>query len=69
VEDKSGDRIEELELINQEKDLELSLEQKKALIAEAKRRYGTDWKKYIPGLSGNINSGIDWNSLKFTLRQ
>jgi hypothetical protein len=63
--------------LNREKDLgeleeekervadELDIEQKKALIAEAKKRYGKDWTKVL----GGIHSGMDWDAVKFKLSE
>ena len=42
---------------------ELSIEQKKSLIAEAKKRYGRDWRKMFEG----VHSGLDWNAVKFRI--
>lgn len=42
-------RVELLKARGEEKEQELSIEQKKALIAEAKRQYGHDWKKMLGG--------------------
>lgn len=56
--------LNELEETNEAKQLELSIEEKKALIAEAKKRHGKDYLNFFKG-----DSGIDWQSLKFTLRQ
>ena len=42
-------RTEELKAENEELDQELSRAQKKALIKEAKDKYGTDWKKIVGG--------------------
>ena len=42
-------RISYLELEDEELGRELSVEQKKAMIAEAKARYGRDWKKILGG--------------------
>ena len=42
---------------------QLDIEEKKALIREAKRRYGPDWRKFFSGLK----SGIDWQSLRFRI--
>ena len=39
--------IENLKLENEEASERVSLEQKKAAIKEAKRRYGRDWKKVL----------------------
>ncbi len=41
--------VEFLKAANEEKGEELSLEQKKASIREAKQMYGKDWKKMIGG--------------------
>ena len=41
----------------------LDIEQKKALIAEAKKRYGTNWRSVL----GNVKSGMDWDAVKFRL--
>ena len=57
--------IENLEEQNDIKQRELELAEKKALIAEAKKRYGNDWTKYFKG----AHSGIDWQALKFKLTQ
>jgi hypothetical protein len=54
--------IDELEEENDRKQLEMSIEEKQSLIAEARRRYGPDWKKFL-----NFHSGMDWNALKFRL--
>lgn len=40
---------------------QLDIEQKKALIAEAKRKYGNSWTKVFSNASG----GINWSALKF----
>ena len=42
---------------------ELDIAQKKALIAEAKKRYGSNWKDKL----GGIKSGLDWQAVKFRL--
>lgn len=42
-------KISVLEAENEELDQELTKEQKKAAIAEAKKTYGRDWKKVIWG--------------------
>lgn len=52
-----------LEEENEKKGIQLSIAQKQALINEAKKRYGKDWRQHIP----NIKSGLDWNALKFKL--
>jgi hypothetical protein len=55
--------LADLELQNEAMNQKLSIEEKRALIAEAKRRHGKDWSKFL----GNIKSGMDWDSLKFKL--
>lgn len=55
-----GELEEEKEMVGEQ----LEIEQKKALIAEAKKRYGNDWKKFL----GDIHSGFDWDSLKFKMQ-
>ncbi len=60
--------MEELEEIKQRKAAQLEIEEKKALIVEAKKRYGSDWKRMLNlGSNGTVKSGIDWQSLKFKL--
>lgn len=58
--------LERLEQLNQQKGVELSIAQKQALINEAKRRFGPDWKRMLN--LGNVRSGIDWNSIRFRLQ-
>ena len=60
-----GETIDQLEEENERKSLQMGIEEKKALINEAKRRYGKSWREYIP-LKG-FKSGIDWQALKFRL--
>jgi len=57
--------IDELEQEGEQLDRQLSVAQKRALLKEAKKRYGKDWKLHLPNL--NIKSGMDWNSLRFKL--
>ena len=54
--------LNDLELQNEAMAQRVSIEEKRALIAEAKKRYGKDWTKIL-----NVKSGMDWNSLKFKL--
>ena len=56
--------IGELEEENERKSVEMSLAEKKAIIAEYKKRYGKDWRKFIPM---NWKTGLDWQALKFQL--
>lgn len=48
-------KLEHLQIKDEETTHELNIAQKKALIAEAKRRYGTDWKAIV----GKFTKG-DW---------
>jgi len=52
-----------LEEENEKKAVQLSIEQKKALIAEAKKRYSRDWKLHLP----KIQSGFNWSGIRFRL--
>jgi len=56
--------IDKLEEENEKRGVELSIEQKKALIRKAQAMYGKDWRKFLP----NITSGLDWEALKFRLQ-
>jgi hypothetical protein len=56
------ERLNQLELEEEAMGKQVSIEEKKALIKEAKRRYGKDWTKIL-----NVKSGMDWNALKFRL--
>lgn len=55
--------LAQLEEKEEESKVRLSIAEREALIAEAKRRHGADWKNFL----GNIKSGLDWESLKFKL--
>lgn len=54
--------IDELEQDSEKEDARLSLEEKKALIRQIKKQYGSDGPKLF---KGGIKSGMDWDSLKF----
>ncbi len=54
--------LNELEMKEEAMKREVSIEEKKALVAEAKKRYGKDWTKIL-----NFKSGMDWQALKFKL--
>ena len=56
--------IDELEEQEEKVDHQLSLAEKQALLKEVKKRYGKDWKLHLP----KVESGLDWNALKFRLR-
>lgn len=56
--DEFEEKISNLKWKNELADQELSLEQKRAMIREAKSRYGRDWKKIL-GVSGNIRINRD----------
>jgi len=65
LEGVSGNELARLEEEDAIKSAQLSIEQKNALIREARKRYGSDWRKIFAG----IHSGLDWSKLKFTLKQ
>ena len=54
----------ELEEEKEEATTRAQIAQQKEIEAEAKRRYGSDWKKML----GNVHSGINWDSVKFKLQ-
>ena len=56
--------LDELESENEKMAASLSIEEKKALIREAKRRYGKEWKLHLP----KVKSGMDWDALRFRLK-
>jgi len=47
-------RVSQLELEDEELDKELSIAQKKALIKEAKKTFGPDWKKILLGAAKHL---------------
>jgi len=59
-------QLSQLELEDEAASKQVSLEEKKALIREAKRRYGKDYLKFFSKFTGK-GSGMDWNALKFRL--
>ena len=63
----SDEQLSQLELEDEARKRELSIEEKKALIAEAKKRYGKDWSKMFSSFSGK-GSGMDWAALKFRMQ-
>lgn len=60
------DRLAELEIQDEARSKEVSIEEKKAMIKRLKREYGNDWTKVLKGFGGS-GSGIDWQSLKFRM--
>lgn len=54
--------LSQLELQDEAYGKQVSIEEKRALIREAKKRYGSDWTKIL-----NVKSGMDWKALKFKL--
>lgn len=55
--------LEELEQEEEQKNLELSIAQKKMLIRKAEQKYGKGgWKLFS---SDGFMSGIDWQAIKF----
>lgn len=57
--------LEDLEMEKQRVTSEQEIAEKRALIAEAKKRYGNDWKSNFTKFVGNTKSGIDWSAIKF----
>lgn len=60
------DTLAELEMKDEAASKEVSIAEKRALAAEAKRRYGKDWGKMFSRFTSG-GSGIDWQALKFRL--
>lgn len=60
------ERLAELEIQDEARSKEVSIAEKKAMIARLKREYGSDWTKVFKSFGGK-GSGIDWQSLKFKL--
>jgi len=58
--------LNQLELENEAAGKQVGIEEKRALIREAKRRYGKDYLKFFSKFTGK-GSGIDWNALRFRM--
>ena len=58
--------LSQLELQDEAYGKQVSIEEKKALIAEAKKRYGKDYMKFFSNFTDK-GSGIDWQALKFKM--
>ena len=56
--------LAELEEENERKRTEVSIAEKEALIREAKKRHGKDWRRFF----GGFKSGIDWQAMRFKIR-
>lgn len=61
-EDKTIDELEEEDAVQT---IRASISDKKKIIREAKRKYGSDWKVQLIKFAKNTKSGMDWNALKF----
>lgn len=59
--------LNQLELEDEAASKRVSLEEKKALIAEAKKRYGKDYLKFFSKFTSKDGTGMDWAALKFRL--
>jgi hypothetical protein len=59
--------LSQLELEEEAATKQLSIEEKRALIAEAKKRYGKDYTKFFAALTKS-GSGIDWQAIKFRMQ-
>ena len=60
---KDNRDLGELEEEKEKEKDRMDIAQMKAIEAEAKKRYGSDWKKML----GDVHSGMDWNAVKFRL--
>ena len=58
--------LAQLELQDEAYGKQVSIEEKKALIARAKQRYGKDYLKFFSNFTSK-GSGIDWQALKFRM--
>ena len=58
--------LAQLELQDEAYSKQVSIEEKKALIAKAKQRYGKDYLKFFSKFTSG-GSGMDWQALKFRL--
>jgi len=58
--------LNQLELEDEAASRQVSLEEKKAIIAAAKKKYGKDWLQFFKK-NGGKGSGMDWQALKFRL--
>lgn len=59
-------QLNELELQDEAASRQVSIEEKRALIKEAKKRYGKDYMKFFSNFTSK-GSGMDWSALKFRL--
>ena len=62
----SDQDLAQLELQDEVAAKQVSIEEKRALIREAKKRYGKDYLKFFSHFIKG-GSGIDWSALKFKL--
>ena len=59
-------RLADLQAEDEQKQLELSIAEKRAMIAKAKQMYGNDWRRVL-AKGGGVKSGMDWDAMKFKL--
>ena len=59
--------LSQLELQDEAMSKQVSIEEKRALIKKAKRRYGKDYLKFFSKFMGK-GSEMDWQALKFRLQ-
>ena len=60
--------LNQLELEDESASRQVSLEEKRVLIKQAKAKYGKDYMKFIKNFGGGgKGSGMDWQALKFRL--
>jgi len=59
--------LSQLELDNEVAEKQVSLAEKRALIKQAKMKYGSDWMKFFTRFGGRAGTGMNWNELKFRI--
>ena len=62
----SEQTLNQLELEDEAAGKQVSIEEKRALIREAKKRYGKDYLRFFSKFTSG-SSGIDWQALKFKM--
>jgi hypothetical protein len=62
--------LNELEMQDEAAGKQVSIEEKRALIREAKRKYGNDYMTFLKRFTGKggFKWGFDWQALKFNLK-
>ena len=63
-------QLNQLDLEDEAASKQVSLEEKRALIREAKRKYGKDYMQFLGNFTSKFTgkgSGMDWQALRFKL--